>query len=118
MWAKLVEIVETKWNTNQQPRNRLAKTVNILYGAMNNCQFAFTRYENAQTALNFTNFVFALDALISTLRNVNSQVAIFDPELTELWNDTCWRRPEWRPWHSLANGSRRSSACSEDSCTR
>jgi hypothetical protein len=83
MWAKLVEIVETKWNTNQQPRNRLAKTVNTLYGAMNNCQFAFTRYENAQTALNFTNFVFALDALISTLQNVNSQVAIFDPELTE-----------------------------------
>src|SRR5919108_608114 len=63
MWAKLVEIVETKWNTNQQPRNRLAKTVNTLYGAMNNCQFAFTHYENAQTELNFTNFVFALDAL-------------------------------------------------------
>jgi hypothetical protein len=83
MWAKLVEIIETKWNTNQQPRTRLAKTVNTLYGAMNNCQFAFTRYENAQTELNFTNFVFALDALISTLQNVNSQVAIFDPELTE-----------------------------------
>jgi hypothetical protein len=83
MWAKLVEIVETKWNTDRQPRNHLAKTVNTLYGAMNNCQFAFTHYENAQTELNFTNFVFALDALISTLQNVNSQVAIFDPELTE-----------------------------------
>jgi hypothetical protein len=85
MWVKLTEIIEARViNANQQQRTHAAKVVNTLYGAMTNCQVAFIRLEQHQSEMNFANFAFAIDALISTLQNVSAtQFEIFDPELAE-----------------------------------
>jgi hypothetical protein len=83
MWVKLIEIIETQWDKNQQPRHRAAKAVNTLYGAMHNCYVAFARHEDVRTETSFANFVLAIDALISTLQNLNPQLALFDPALAD-----------------------------------
>jgi hypothetical protein len=83
MWTKLIEIVKARWQHAQQPRHRLAKAAINLYGGMNNCHEAFLNFKAAQTDANFANFVFSIDALISTLQNLNPKFKIFDPELSE-----------------------------------
>lgn len=81
MWVKLVEIVKTKTEEITQPRPIVAKAANALYGTMTNCQMAFQRCETEQTEANFANFAFSIDALISTLQNLNPHIGIFDPQL-------------------------------------
>lgn len=83
MWVKLVEIVKAKTKETGQPQPVMAKAVNALYGAMTNCQVAFQRCETEQTDTNFANFAFAIDALISTLQNLNPHLKIFDPQLAD-----------------------------------
>lgn len=83
MWVKLVEIVKARTEETNQPRSTVAKAVNALYGTMTSCQVAFQRCETEQTEANFANFAFAIDALISTLQNLNPQLEVFDPKLAE-----------------------------------
>ncbi len=82
MWTNLIEIVKARWQHTQQPRHRLAKAAINLYGGMNNCHEAFLNYKAEQTDTNFANFVFSIDALISTLQSLNPKFKIFDPELS------------------------------------
>ena len=82
MWTQLVEIVKARCQHSRHPRHRLAKAVTTCYGGMNNCHEAFLNYKTDQTDTNFANFVFSIDALISTLHNLNPKFNIFDPELS------------------------------------
>ncbi|MGR8981821.1 MAG: hypothetical protein ACU84H_17260 [Gammaproteobacteria bacterium] len=87
MWTKLIDIVETRWNENQTPNPNLAKAINTLYGSMHNCHIAFQVFENDRSELNFANFAFAIDGMISTLKNLHPTLQIFDPELADRLND-------------------------------
>ena len=82
MWTQLVEIVKARCQRSRHPRRHLAKAVTTCYGGMNNCHEAFLNYKTGQTDSNFANFVFSIDALISTLHNLNPKLNIFDPELS------------------------------------
>lgn len=80
MWTKLVEIIETRWTNTQYRDSSTAKAVNSIYGSMHNCHVAFQYLDNEQNEQNFANFAFAVDGLISTLKNLNPVFQIFDPE--------------------------------------
>lgn len=86
MWSKLVEIVESKWNENETPNYGLAKAINTLYGSIHNCHIAFQRFEHDRSEQNFSNFAFAIDGIISTLKNLHPSLQIFDAELAERLN--------------------------------
>ncbi|WP_024298326.1 hypothetical protein [Methylomicrobium lacus] len=87
MWAKLIDIVETKWHESLTPKHHLAKAINTLYGAMSNCHIAFQYFENDQNEQNFANFAFAIDGMISTLKNLHPTLKIFDQELADRLNN-------------------------------
>jgi hypothetical protein len=55
----------------------------MLYGALYNCHQAFARYKREHSEISFANAVFAVDALISTLQNLNSMLGLFEPHLAE-----------------------------------
>ncbi len=83
MWTQLVEIVKTRLESRRLPAHRLAKAAITFYGGMNNCHEAFLNYKAEQTDTNFANFVFSIDALISTLQNLNPKFRIFDREVSD-----------------------------------
>ena len=87
MWTKLIDIVETRWNESPIPKLGLAKAINTLYGSMHNCHIAFQYFENDQSEQNFANFAFAIDGMISTLKNLHPTLKIFDPELADRLNN-------------------------------
>jgi hypothetical protein len=87
MWTKLIEIVETRWNESQIPKHRLAKAINTLYGSIHNCHIAFQYFENDRSEQNFANFAFAIDGIISTLKNLHPTLQIFDSELADRLNN-------------------------------
>lgn len=87
MWTKLIDIVETRWNENRIPKHHLAKAINTLYGSIHNCHIAFQNFENDRSEQNFANFAFAIDGMISTLKNLHPTLQIFDPELADRLND-------------------------------
>ena len=87
MWTKLIDIVETKWHEGLTPKHSLAKAINTLYGSMHNCHIAFQYFENDQSEQNFANFAFAIDGMISTLKNLHPILKIFDPELADRLNN-------------------------------
>jgi hypothetical protein len=87
MWTKLIEIVETRWNESQIPKHRLAKAINTLYGSIHNCHIAFEYFENDRSEQNFANFAFAIDGIISTLKNLHPTLQIFDSELADRLNN-------------------------------
>jgi hypothetical protein len=83
MWAKLIEIVETRWNESLMPKHSLAKAINTLYGSIHNCRIAFQRFENDRSEQNFANLAFAIEGMISTLKNLHPTLQIFDAELAD-----------------------------------
>lgn len=83
MWAKLTEIVETRWNESPKPNHALAKSINTLYGSIHNCHIAFQCFEHDRSEQNFANFAFAIDGMISTLQNLHPILQIFDSELAD-----------------------------------
>lgn len=87
MWTKLIDIVEKKWHEGLTPKHSLAKAINTLYGSMHNCHIAFQYFENDQSEQNFANFAFAIDGMISTLKNLHPTLKIFDPELADRLNN-------------------------------
>jgi len=87
MWTKLIDIVETRWNESQIPKHRLAKAINTLYGSIHNCHIAFQYFENDRSEQNFANFAFAIDGIISTLKNLHPTLQIFDSELADRLNN-------------------------------
>jgi hypothetical protein len=87
MWTKLIELVETRWNESPMPKHGLAKAINALYGSIHNCHIAFQSFENDRSEQNFANFAFAIDGLISTLKNLHPTLQIFDPELANCLNN-------------------------------
>ena len=87
MWTKLIDIVETRWNESQIPKHRLAKAINTLYGSIHNCHIAFEYFENDRSEQNFANFAFAIDGIISTLKNLHPTLQIFDSELADRLNN-------------------------------
>lgn len=93
MWTKLVEIVKAQWRQNDRPRRRLAKGALMLYGAMSNCREAFLRYKTAPSERAFANFAFAIEALLSTLENLDFAFHIFDEELTAMLQAHTIERP-------------------------
>lgn len=83
MWTQLIDIVEKRWNETVSPKKQsLAKAINTLYGSMHNCHLAFQSFENDPNEENFANFAFAIDGMISTIKNLNPVLTIFDAELT------------------------------------
>jgi hypothetical protein len=87
MWTKLIEIVETRWNEGLPPKHSLAKAINTLYGSIHNCHIAFQYFENDRSEQNFANFAFAIDGMISTLKNLHPTLQIFDSELADRLNN-------------------------------
>lgn len=87
MWTKLIDIVETRWNESPIPKHGLAKAINTLYGSIHNCHIAFQCFENDQSEQNFANFAFAIDGMISTLKNLHPALKIFDSELADRLNN-------------------------------
>ena len=87
MWTKLIEIVETRWNESPIPKYSLAKAINTLYGSIHNCHIAFEYFENDRSEQNFANFAFAIDGIISTLKNLHPTLQIFDSELADRLNN-------------------------------
>lgn len=87
MWTKLIDIVETRWNESPTPKHSLAKAINTLYGSMHNCHIAFQCFENDRSERNFANFAFAIDGMISTLKNLHPTLKIFDSELADRLNN-------------------------------
>ena len=87
MWTKLIEIVETRWNESPIPKHSLAKAINTLYGSIHNCHIAFQYFENDRSEQNFANFAFAIDGIISTLKNLHPTLQIFDSELADRLNN-------------------------------
>ncbi len=87
MWTKLIEIVETRWNEGLTPKHSLAKAINTLYGSIHNCHIAFQFFENDRSEQNFANFAFAIDGMISTLKNLHPTLQIFDSELADRLNN-------------------------------
>lgn len=82
MWTQLIDIVEKRWNETVSPRKQsLAKAINTLYGSMHNCHIAFQSFEDDPNEENFANFAFAVDGMISTIKNLNPVLTIFDVEL-------------------------------------
>ena len=87
MWTKLIDIVETRWNESPIPKHNLAKAINTLYGSIHNYHIAFEYFENDQSEQNFANFAFAIDGIISTLKNLHPTLQIFDSELADRLNN-------------------------------
>jgi hypothetical protein len=88
MWTKLIDIVEKRWNETVSPRKQsLAKAINTLYGSMHNCHIAFQSFESDPSEANFANFAFAIDGMISTIKNLNPILNIFDKELADRLTD-------------------------------
>ena len=87
MWTKLVEIIEIRWINAQNRDSSAAKAVNSIYGSMHNCHVAFQYLDNEQNEQNFANFAFAIDGLISTLKNLNPVFQIFEPDLAARLDD-------------------------------
>ncbi|MFZ0258042.1 MAG: hypothetical protein WAN46_20930 [Gammaproteobacteria bacterium] len=84
MWSELVEMVERKSREPHPARRPLyGQALVMLSGALYNCHEAFTRYKQEQSDVSFANAVFAVDALISTLQNLNLMLDLFEPELAE-----------------------------------
>jgi hypothetical protein len=84
MWSELVEMVERK--SREQHLGRGAphgQALVMLCGALYNCDEAFAHHKAEQSDVSFANAVFALDALISTLQNLNSMLGLFEPQLAE-----------------------------------
>lgn len=87
MWTKLIEIVEKRWNETLIPKQNLAKAINTLFGSIHNCHIAFQNFENDRSEQNFANFAFAIDGMISTLKNLHPTLQIFDSELADRLNN-------------------------------
>jgi hypothetical protein len=84
LWTQLIDIVEKRWNETVSPKKQsLAKAMNTLYGSMHNCHVAFQSFENDPNEENFADFAFAIDGMISTIKNLNPMLNIFDRELAE-----------------------------------
>lgn len=83
MWSELVEMVEKRCQDSQQPRQRQARAMILLYGSLTNCDEAFTRYKQTLSEADLANAVFALDALISVLQNLDSMLSLFEPDVAE-----------------------------------
>lgn len=88
MWPQLIDIVEKRWNETVSPKKQsLAKAVNTLYGSMHNCHIAFQSFKNDPNEENFANFAFAIDGMISTIKNLNPVLTVFDTELADRLTD-------------------------------
>lgn len=83
MWSELVEMVERKSQGQQPGRPSHGQALVMLCGALYNCDEAFARHKTEQSDVSFANAVFAVDALISTLQNLNSMLGLFEPQLAE-----------------------------------
>jgi hypothetical protein len=83
MWSELVEMVEHKSRERQPGRPPHGQALVMLCGALCNCNEAFERCKAEQSNISFANAVFAVDALISTLQNLNSMLDLFEPLLAE-----------------------------------
>lgn len=87
MWTRLVEIMQARWRESPQPRERLAKGALTLYGAMTNCREAFLSFKTDQTDDKYKTFVYAIDALIAVLENLNRRFVLFDPHHSAVLQD-------------------------------
>jgi hypothetical protein len=87
MWTRLVEIAARRCHDDVRPRAALGRGVIMLYGAMSNCREAFVQYKTDRSERHFGGFVVSIDALISTLHNLNPLLGIFDPRLADLLQD-------------------------------
>jgi hypothetical protein len=87
MWTRLVDIMQTRWRESGQPRDRLAKGALTLYGAMTNCREAFVSFKTDQTDDKYKTFVYAIDALIAVLENLNQRFTLFDAHHTAVLRD-------------------------------
>jgi len=81
MWAKLIEIIERRWQESRQPRKQLAKAIVVLYGALMNCHQAFLRHRNDPNLDTLRNWALSLDSLITTINNLEDTLRIFDASL-------------------------------------
>lgn len=81
MWSSLIGIIEKRWHENRQPRKRLAKAVTALYGTMFSCHEAFIRYQDQPNEKNLEIWAYSIDALITTLGNLQVVLNIFHPDL-------------------------------------
>lgn len=76
-----MEILKARQRASSKPRAVWAQAALTLYAAMHNCRDAFAYYKAEQTSALFANFVFAIDALMSVLQNLNPRVGLFAPAL-------------------------------------
>jgi hypothetical protein len=84
MWSELVEMVERKSrepHPGQPPLH--GQALMMLWGALYNCHEAFARHKAEQSNVSFANATFAVDALISTLQNLNSMLGLFESQVAE-----------------------------------
>lgn len=82
MWSELVDMIAQRCQDPHQSRQQQAKAAMLLYGGLTNCQAAFVNYKRHQSDVELANAVFATDALISVLQNIDSILSLFEPQAT------------------------------------
>lgn len=88
MWVDLVNIIKLKANKTDGPdRLKHAKSFNALYGTFCNCQVAFERCKISTPAAGIIDLVYAIDSLIFSIKNLNSQLELFEPILEQALDD-------------------------------
>jgi hypothetical protein len=81
MWSELVDMIAQRCQDPHQSRQQQARAAMLLYGGLTNCQMAFVSYKHHQSDVELANAVFATDALISVLQNIDSTLSLFEPQV-------------------------------------
>jgi hypothetical protein len=81
MWSELVDMIAQRCQDPHQSRREQARAAMLLYGGLTNCQVAFLNYKYHQSDIELANAVFATDALISVLQNIDSILSLFEPQV-------------------------------------
>jgi hypothetical protein len=81
MWSELVDMIEKRCQDPHQTRHQQARAAMLLHGGLTNCQVAFADYKHHQSDITLANAVFATDAFISVLQNIDSTLSLFEPQV-------------------------------------
>ncbi|MGH8503698.1 MAG: hypothetical protein ACREVE_14760 [Gammaproteobacteria bacterium] len=81
MWSELVDMIAQRCQDRHRSPQQQARAAMLLYGGLTNCQVAFANYKQHQSDVELANAVFAIDALISVLQNIDSTLSLLEPQV-------------------------------------
>lgn len=81
MWSELVDMIVKRCQDPHQARQQQARAAMLLHGGLTNCQVAFANYKHHPSRIALANAVFATDAFISVLQNIDSILLLFEPRV-------------------------------------